>query len=120
LIRYGKFGCIHKYPIMVWAHQLSCFENFILLSVFNSHLIPSSSSMPNKWRVCKDGQAGNKKRQRRGLLVLSEPPRLPSAGRRPDCFHTFLGCKPRSFIRLFWAGSIIQKNVRKDSLTPAD
>jgi hypothetical protein len=36
--------------------------------------------MPNKWHICKEGQAGNKKRQ---LLVSSELPRLPSAGSRP-------------------------------------
>jgi hypothetical protein len=24
--------------------------------------------MPNEWHICKEGQAGNKKRQRRGLL----------------------------------------------------
>jgi hypothetical protein len=34
LIRYGKVVCIHKYPMMVWIHQLSCCENSILLSVF--------------------------------------------------------------------------------------
>jgi hypothetical protein len=45
-IRYAKVGCIHKYPMMVWTHQLSCCENSILLSVFNSHLFLSSSSMP--------------------------------------------------------------------------
>jgi hypothetical protein len=31
---------------MVWIHQLSCYESSILLSVFNLHLFPSSSSMP--------------------------------------------------------------------------
>jgi hypothetical protein len=31
---------------MVWTHQLSCCESSILLSVFNSHLFPSTSSMP--------------------------------------------------------------------------
>jgi hypothetical protein len=46
LIRYGKVGCIHKHPMMVWTHQLSCCEMPILLSVFSSHLFPSSSSIP--------------------------------------------------------------------------
>jgi hypothetical protein len=36
--------------------------------------------MPNKWHICKEGKAGNEKRQ---LLVFSEPPSLPSAGSRP-------------------------------------
>jgi hypothetical protein len=46
LMRYGVVGCIHKYPMMVWTHQLSCCENSIILSVFNSCLFPSNSSMP--------------------------------------------------------------------------
>jgi hypothetical protein len=36
LIRYrkvGKVGYMHKYPMMIWTHQLSCCESFILLSV---------------------------------------------------------------------------------------
>jgi hypothetical protein len=56
--------------------------------------------MPNKWHIFKEGQAGNKNRQHRGLLVFSELPSLPSAGSRPGCFHTSLGCKPRSLIRV--------------------
>jgi hypothetical protein len=39
--------------------------------------------MPNKWHIFKDGQAGNNKKQRRGLLVFSELPCLSSAGSRP-------------------------------------
>jgi hypothetical protein len=56
--------------------------------------------MPSKWHMFKEGQAGNKKRQRRGLLVFSELSSLPSAGSRTGCFHTSLGCKPRSLIRV--------------------
>jgi hypothetical protein len=41
--------------------------------------------MPNKWHICKEGQAGNKNRHRRGLLVFSERPSLPSASSRPGC-----------------------------------
>jgi hypothetical protein len=52
--------------------------------------------MPTKWHICTEGQEGNKKSQRRGLLVFSELPSLPSAGSRSGCFHTSLGCKPRS------------------------
>jgi hypothetical protein len=40
-----KVGCIDKNPMFIWNHQLSCCESFILLSVFNSYLFPSSSSM---------------------------------------------------------------------------
>jgi hypothetical protein len=36
--------------------------------------------MPNKWHICKEGKAGNEKRQ---LLVFPEPPSLPSAGSPP-------------------------------------
>jgi hypothetical protein len=53
--------------------------------------------MPNKWRICKERQAGNKKRQ---LLVFSELPSLSSAGSRPGCFHISLDCEPRSLIRV--------------------
>jgi hypothetical protein len=72
--------------------------------------------MPNKWHIGKEGQAGNKTRK---LLVFSELPSLPSAGSRPGCFHTSLGCEPRSLIRVSLGCSIIQKNVRKDNPTPA-
>jgi hypothetical protein len=48
--------------------------------------------MPNKWHICKEGKEGNKKKQ---LLVFSELPSLPSAGSRPGCFHTSLGCEPK-------------------------
>jgi hypothetical protein len=49
--------------------------------------------MPNKWHMCKEGQDGNKKRQRHGLLVFFflELPGLSSAGSRSGCFHTSLG-----------------------------
>jgi hypothetical protein len=63
--------------------------------------------MPNKWHICKEGKAGNKKRQ---VLVFSELPSLPSAGSRPGCFHTSLGCEPRSLIRASLGCSIIQKS----------
>jgi hypothetical protein len=36
--------------------------------------------MPNKWHMLKEGQAGNNKRQCRGLLVFSEHPFF---GRQP-------------------------------------
>jgi hypothetical protein len=53
---------------------------------------------PNKWHICKEGHAGNKKRQHRSLLVFSEPPGLPSAGYWSGCFHTALGwCQGRSY-----------------------
>jgi hypothetical protein len=66
--------------------------------------------MPNKWHICKEGQAGNKSRQ---LLVFSELPSLPSAGSRPGSFHTSLGCMPRSLIRVSLGCSIIQKILRR-------
>jgi hypothetical protein len=58
-------------------------------------------------------------KKRRDLVVFSELPSLPSAGSRPGCFHTSLGCEPRSLIRVSLGCSIIQKNVRKDNPTPA-
>jgi hypothetical protein len=41
-----------------------------------------------------------KKWQRRGLLVFSELPSLPSAGSRLGCFHTALSYKLRSLIQV--------------------
>jgi hypothetical protein len=41
-----KVGCMNKYLMMVWTHQVSCFKSSILLSVFNSHLSPSGFSIP--------------------------------------------------------------------------
>jgi hypothetical protein len=46
LIWFGKVGFVHKYPMMVWTHQLSCCECSIFISAYNSHLFPSSSNMP--------------------------------------------------------------------------
>jgi hypothetical protein len=68
--------------------------------------------MPNKWHVyAKTAKQATKKRQ---FLVCSELPSLPSAGSRPGCFHTSLGCEPRSLILFFlWAGSIIKKKKLK-------
>jgi hypothetical protein len=75
--------------------------------------------MPNKWLICKEGQAGNQKRQRCGLLVFSELPSLPPAGSRSGCFHTSLGCKPRSLIRVSLGWFDYSKILRKDHPTPA-
>jgi hypothetical protein len=75
--------------------------------------------MPNKWRICKEGQAGNTKRQRRSLLVFYELPSLPSAGSRSGCLHTSLSCKPRSLIRVSLGSFDYSKNVRKDNPTSA-
>jgi hypothetical protein len=79
----------------------------------------TSLRMPNKWHICKEGQADNKNRQRRDSLVFSELPSLPSAGSRSGCFHTSLGCEPRSLYGFLRAGSIIQKNVRNENPTRA-
>jgi hypothetical protein len=48
----------------------------------------------------KGAKQATKKGQRRGLLEFPELPSLPSAGSRPGCFHTSLGCKPRSLRRV--------------------
>jgi hypothetical protein len=71
--------------------------------------------MPIKRHICKGGQAGNKIRQ---LLVFSELPSLPSAGSRPGCLHTSLGCEPRSLLRVSLGWFDYSKNVRKDNPTP--
>jgi hypothetical protein len=65
----------------------------------------------------KNAEQAAKKRQRRGLLVFS--PILHSAGSRPGCFHTSLGCKPRSQIRVSLGWFDDSKNVRKGNPTPA-
>jgi hypothetical protein len=60
-----------------------------------------------------------KQATKRRLLEFSELPSLPPAGSRWGCFHTSLGCKPRSLIRVSLGCSITQINVRKDNSTPA-
>jgi hypothetical protein len=44
-------------------------------------------------------QRGQSRQQKSHSLEFSELPSLPSAGDRPGCFHTSLGCKPRSLIK---------------------
>jgi hypothetical protein len=65
------------------------------------------------------GPGRQQKRQRLGLLVFPELPRLPSAGSRSGCSHTSLGCKPRSLTRVGLILLFLKKNVSKDDLTPA-
>jgi hypothetical protein len=56
---------------------------------------------------------------KRQLLVFSELPSLPSAGSRSGCFHTSLGCEPRSLIRVSLGWFDYSKHVRKSNPTPA-
>jgi hypothetical protein len=61
----------------------------------------------------------NKKIKSRGVLVFSKIPSLPSAGSRPGfSILLWVVTRGRSY-GFLWAGSIIQKNVRKDNPTPA-
>jgi hypothetical protein len=64
----------------------------------------------------KTAKQATKKRQ---LLVFSELPSLPSAGSRPGCFHTSLGCTPWSLIRVSLGWFDYSKNVGLDNPTPA-
>jgi hypothetical protein len=43
----------------------------------------------------KRAKREKKRRQRRGLLVFSELPNLPSAGSRSGCFYPSIGCTSR-------------------------
>jgi hypothetical protein len=60
--------------------------------------------MSHKWHVSKEGQRNQQKRQRRGSLVFSEVPGLPSAGSKSNWFLTFQG----HIYGLLWADSIIR------------
>jgi hypothetical protein len=62
----------------------------------SSYLAPNAKQVAHMQRRPSRQQ----KRQRRGLLVFSELLSLPSAGSRSGCFHTSLGCKPRSLMRV--------------------
>jgi hypothetical protein len=110
----GRPGYLKKVLRVPWTNLHS---SKIFRSRKNGQDQETRLRMPNKWHICKEGQAGNKSRQ---WLVFSELPRLPSAGSRPGCFHTSLACKPRSLIRvsLGWIDNS-KKNVRKDNPTPA-
>jgi hypothetical protein len=81
---------------------------------------------PNAKQVA-NMQRGPSRQQNRRLLVFSELPSLPSAGRQPTGlfpyfpgFSTSLGSEPRSLIRvsLGWF-NYTKKNVRKGNPTPA-
>jgi hypothetical protein len=75
--------------------------------------------MPNRWHICKEGHAGNKKRKCRGLLVISELPSLPwPAADRAVSILPWVISRGRSY-EVLWFGSIIQKNMRKNNPTPA-
>jgi hypothetical protein len=56
--------------------------------------------MPNRWQIFKEGEADKKKTALQLAFFSSELPSLPSTGSRPGYFHTSLGCKPRSLIRV--------------------
>jgi hypothetical protein len=60
-----------------------------------------SSLLRESLKICKEGQPGNKKTQRRGLLVFSELPNLSSAGSRSGFSYTYLGRKRRSLIWIY-------------------
>jgi hypothetical protein len=78
-----------------------------------------SSECQTSGKYSKRAKQATKKRQHRGLLVFSELPSLPSAGSRPGCFHTSLGCTPRSLIRVSLGWFDYSKKNREDNPTPA-
>jgi hypothetical protein len=84
-----NFNCVATQA----THKFGSRACFILRAPVDTRL-----RMPNKWHTCKEGRATTKKDN--GLLVFSELPSLPSAGSRPGYFHSSLGCKPKSFIRV--------------------
>jgi hypothetical protein len=64
----------------------------------------------------KRASVGNNKKQRRGLLVYSELPSLPSTGSRSNWFRTLLGFKPGLVSRgrtygIPWADSTLESEV---------
>jgi hypothetical protein len=77
------------------------------------------SEQQTSGRYSKRAKQATIKGQSRGLLVFSELPSLPSAGSRPGCFHTSLGCKPRSLTRVSLGWFDYSRNMRKDNPTPA-
>jgi hypothetical protein len=66
-----------------------------------SPILVTCFQMQDKWRLRKEGQAGNKTDNAAVCLLFSDLPGLPSAGSQSGCFHTFLGCKTRSLIRVY-------------------
>jgi hypothetical protein len=72
--------------------------------------------MPNKWHMCKEGQAFNKKDNR--LCFLNYLAFLRPAADRAVSILPWVVSPGRSY-GFLWAGSIIKRNVRKGYPTPA-
>jgi hypothetical protein len=69
--------------------------------------------MPNKWHICKEGQASTKKDNSLGFLNYLAFLR-PAANRAVSILPWVVS--PGRSYGFLWAGSIIQKNVRKEEL----
>jgi hypothetical protein len=75
--------------------------------------------MPNKWHMCKEGQAGNKKYNAAAYLCfLKNLASLQPAADRAASILPLVVSRGRSY-GFLWACSIIKKNVRKGDPTPA-
>jgi hypothetical protein len=84
--------------------------------------------MPNKWHICKEGQASNKKRKSRGLLqkekaaaclcFLNYLAFLRPAADRALSILPWVVSPGRSY-GFLWAVRLFKENLRKDNLTPA-
>jgi hypothetical protein len=71
--------------------------------------------MPNKRHICKEGRAGNKKNNAAACLCfLNYLAFLRPAADRAVSILPWVVSRGRSY-GFLWAGSIIQKHVRKDN-----
>jgi hypothetical protein len=76
--------------------------------------------MPNKWHICKEGKAGNKKKTtpRLACVFLNYLAFLRPAADRAVSILPLVVRRGRSY-GFLWADLMIQKYVRKDNPTPA-
>jgi hypothetical protein len=81
--------------------------------------ILSKLRMPNKWQICKEGQAATKEDNTAAcLFFLNYLAFLRPGADRAVSILPWVVSRGRSY-GFLWAGSIIQKIARKDNPTPA-
>jgi hypothetical protein len=115
-----KRNLCKKIKVLLYARYLF---NILVLTFLTWGVIVSDQDtrlrMPNKWPIFKEGQVATKKDNAAACLCfLNFLAFLWPAADRAVSILPWVVSRGRSYV-FFWAGSIIQKNVRKGDPTPA-
>jgi hypothetical protein len=95
-VEHGPVGTAKRAPLIAISRITQ--PNSRRLELIKIKILDSECQTSGKY--AKRAKQATQKIQRRGLLVFSDLPSLPSAGSRSGCFRTALGCKPRSLTRV--------------------